>query len=100
MASLNIVEINSTQWIAIHIRHGDFAGYCGEVPVDDCFASISVIARRVEEVKQEISERKGIDVKHVIMTSDEKNATWWEAVAKEGWYRVDSSETVQNYSAW
>ncbi|KAF8203947.1 hypothetical protein BJ912DRAFT_1090884 [Pholiota molesta] len=92
--------VETPPWIAIHIRHGDFAGYCGEVPVDDCFASISVIARRVEEVKQEISERKGIDVKHVIMTSDEKNATWWEAVAKEGWYRVDSSETVQNYSAW
>jgi len=87
-------------WIAIHIRHGDFANWCGTVPVPECFAPISVIARRVEEVKQELLERKGLVVNHVILTSDEKNATWWDDVAAQGWYRVDHSKTVEIYGAW
>jgi len=87
-------------WIGIHIRHGDFANWCGIVPVADCFAPMSVIRRRVEEVKQEILERKGIVVNHVIMTSDERNATWWEAVTGEGWYGIDHSKTVELYGAW
>jgi hypothetical protein len=87
-------------WIAIHIRHGDFANWCGTVPLHDCFAPISVIARRVEEVKQELLERKGLVVNHVIVTSDEKNATWWDDVVTQGWFRVDHSETVEIYGAW
>lgn len=68
--------------------------------MDECFAPIAVIGRRVNEVKQEILEQKGIAVKHVIMTSDEKNPAWWQAVLREGWYRVDSSETVERHGAW
>ena len=70
------------------------------MPVHDCFAPISVIARRVEEVKQELLERKGLVVNHVIMTSDEKNATFWDDVVAQGWFRVDHSETVEIYGAW
>jgi hypothetical protein len=88
------------QWIAIHIRHNDFADWCGTVPVLDCFSPISVIARRVEEVKQELLARKGLIVNHVIMTSDEKNATWWDDVVAQGWFRVDHSKTVEIYGAW
>ncbi|KAF9486450.1 hypothetical protein BDN70DRAFT_902572 [Pholiota conissans] len=87
-------------WIAIHVRHGDFLDWCGQTPMDSCFASVSVIARRVEEVQQEILERKRIYVQHVIMTSDEKNATWWNSVAERGWFRIDSNDTVQHYGAW
>jgi len=68
--------------------------------VADCFASISVIKRRVEEVKQELLERKGMVVNHVIMTSDERNETWWEGVKAEGWYAIDHSKTVELYGAW
>ena len=68
--------------------------------VDDCFAPISVIARRVEEVKQELLERKGIAVKHVILTSDERNATWWEGVAAQGWSTVDHAQTVERLGKW
>jgi len=39
-------------------------------------------------------------VNHVIMTSDEKNATWWGEVMSEGWYRIDHSKTVEQYGAW
>jgi len=39
-------------------------------------------------------------VNHVIMTSDEKNATWWEDVVAQGWFQVDHSKTVEIYGAW
>ena len=59
-----------------------------------------MIKRRVEEVKQELLERKRMIVNHVIMTSDEKNETWWGAVEDEGWLRIDHSKTVERYGAW
>jgi hypothetical protein len=39
-------------------------------------------------------------VKHIIMTSDEKNSTWWEDVAARGWYTVDHSTTMATYGVW
>ncbi|KAF9074844.1 hypothetical protein BDP27DRAFT_1316061 [Rhodocollybia butyracea] len=58
-------------YIAIHVRHYDFAGWCGDVPLNDCFASIPIIARRVREVQEKIRIEKGITVDHIVMTSDE-----------------------------
>ncbi|PPQ99550.1 hypothetical protein CVT24_005338 [Panaeolus cyanescens] len=88
------------EYIAIHIRHGDFANWCGDVPVSDCFAPLSVIARRVDEVKHDILERKGITINHVIMTSDERNTTWWDEVTARGWYGIDHSKTKELYGDW
>jgi hypothetical protein len=82
------------------MRHGDFATWCTGMALSDCFAPVSVIARRVEEVKKEILDRKGISVQHVIMTSDEKNATWWEEVTSQGWYRIDHSNTAELHGGW
>ncbi|TFK30925.1 hypothetical protein FA15DRAFT_662992 [Coprinopsis marcescibilis] len=87
-------------WISIHVRHGDFADWCQEVPVSDCFAPLSVIARRVDEVKQELLDTKGIAVDHVIMTSDEKDPGWWEDVRARGWLQVDHSNTVKQHGPW
>jgi len=87
-------------WISIHVRHGDFANWCSPTPLEDCFASISVIARRVEEVKKELLERKGLVVNHVVMTSDERNSTWWDAVASQGWYGIDHAQTAARYGEW
>ena len=88
------------QYIAIHIRHGDFGTLCGQTPLNECFAPISVIARRVEEVKKELQERKGIAVSNVIMTSDERDASWWEQVKAQGWHSVDHSETAKLHGPW
>ncbi|KXN88805.1 hypothetical protein AN958_06674 [Leucoagaricus sp. SymC.cos] len=100
-ATLGTPEGSETPpYIGIHIRHGDFKNWCGEVPVEDCFASISVINRRVEEVKTEIQESRGLTVNHVIVTSDERDPLWWEQVANQGWYRVDHSGTADRYGAW
>ncbi|KAJ6616641.1 hypothetical protein B0H10DRAFT_1799016 [Mycena sp. CBHHK59/15] len=96
--------IDSTEsippYIAIHVRHGDFSSQCKDVTLEDCYAPLSVISRRVEEVKEEIWSSKGITIDHVIMTSDEKNTTWWEAVHEVGWASPDHSRTVELYGEW
>jgi hypothetical protein len=88
------------QYISIHIRHGDFKNWCGQTPIEDCFASIPTIARRVEEVKTELRESRSINVDHVILTSDEKDESWWKEVLDQGWSRIDHSKTVELYGAW
>ncbi|KAJ7283995.1 hypothetical protein C8J57DRAFT_751130 [Mycena rebaudengoi] len=87
-------------YITVHVRHGDFGDQCGEVPISACFAPLSVIARRVEEVKAEILHRKGIVVDRVIMTSDEKSSTWWDDVRAQGWSRPDHSRTAELHGLW
>ncbi|KAF9535682.1 hypothetical protein CPB83DRAFT_842145 [Crepidotus variabilis] len=97
---INDPSVQTPPYIGIHIRHGDFSNYCGDIPLEDCFAPISVIARRVEEVKKELMQKKGIAVEHVIMTSDERKEEWWEQVRQQGWYQVDHSQTVERYGRW
>ncbi|KAK7031914.1 hypothetical protein R3P38DRAFT_2926062 [Favolaschia claudopus] len=86
-------------YITIHVRHNDFASWC-KLPVDECFAPLSAFARRVEEVKDELRTTKGISVERVIVTSDEKNSTFWDEVASFDWYRVDHHKTVDTYGGW
>ncbi|KAH9857996.1 hypothetical protein C2E23DRAFT_855905 [Lenzites betulinus] len=92
-------------YIAIHVRHGDFANWCwaAEQP-EDCFAPLSVIARRVREVQEELRERKGVDIPmtRVIITSDEKDPAWWDEVAALGWRTVDhdAAGTVAAFGRW
>ncbi|KAF8665360.1 hypothetical protein AX16_000379 [Volvariella volvacea WC 439] len=87
-------------WIAIHARHADFKVFCKEVELSDCFAPISVIARRVREVQDELFEQRGIRVEHVIMTSDEKDASWWQEVSEQGWYAINHTRTAELYGEW
>ncbi|THV07511.1 hypothetical protein K435DRAFT_833398 [Dendrothele bispora CBS 962.96] len=90
-------------YITVHVRHGDFANNCildYKIPVEDCFAKIPVYARRVEEVKAEILEKRGIVVNHVIMTSDERDEGWWKEVEEQGWLAVDHSQTKELYGDW
>ncbi|KAG6868865.1 hypothetical protein C0993_008613 [Termitomyces sp. T159_Od127] len=62
------------QWIAIHVRR----------------------ARRVDEVKTELLQRKGISVEHVIMTSDERDTVWWDDVKGKGWYPIFIDAAIQS----
>ncbi|KAG6837668.1 hypothetical protein H0H93_004944 [Arthromyces matolae] len=86
-------------WIAIHVRRGDFQVFCPDGP-EGCYASLDVIGRRVDEVKVELFQRKGINVEHVIMTSDERDETWWNDVRSRGWKAVDHSQTAQSLGTW
>ncbi|KAF9245804.1 hypothetical protein BU15DRAFT_40619 [Melanogaster broomeanus] len=89
-------------FISIHLRHGDFQRYCNDLPEDQCFAPLPVIARRVSEVQQELRERKGIDVTRVIMTSDERDPNWWSEVRSLGWTWIDyaAENTAEKYGKW
>lgn len=52
-------------------------------------------------MKDELSTKfLGMDVEHVIMTSDERDEKWWDEVAELGWYIVNHSETVKHYGRW
>lgn len=83
------------------MRRGDFGAWCNDMPKEDCFPSMAVIDRRVQEIKDELAQKyPGMDVQHVVMTSDERDERWWDQVAELGWYMVDHSETVQNYGRW
>ncbi|KAJ7753041.1 hypothetical protein DFH07DRAFT_824466 [Mycena maculata] len=88
------------QYIAIHVRHGDFAAMCDGVPELDCFAPLIAYARRVEEVRAEILKMKGIAIERVVMTSDEQDPAWWDAVRALGWAYPDHTNTVQQYGKW
>ncbi|KAJ6580635.1 hypothetical protein B0H19DRAFT_1250947 [Mycena capillaripes] len=86
-------------YITIHVRHGDFKEWCRR-PVAECFAPLSAIARRVDEVKAELLEKKGLRVDRVIMTSDEKDSNWWDEVAPYGWVRIDHRATAEAHGGW
>ncbi|KAI0347794.1 hypothetical protein BDW22DRAFT_1349857 [Trametopsis cervina] len=92
-------------YIVVHVRHGDFKNWCWEAEdVNDCFAPLSVIARRVREVQAELLQRKGINIPmtRVIMTSDETDETWWDEVTALGWVKMDHNEqrTAERYGRW
>jgi hypothetical protein len=93
-------DAETPPYIGIHVRHYDFAGWCGDTPLDECFASISVIARRVREVQEQIQQEKGITINNVVMTSDEQNASWWQEVRDQGWSIPDHSRTKELYGHW
>ncbi|KAI6047922.1 hypothetical protein EDC04DRAFT_36455 [Pisolithus marmoratus] len=90
------------QFISIHMRHGDFRIYCNEYTEDQCFVPLPAIARRVAEIQQELLDRKGINVTHVIMTSDERDPNWWAEVRNYGWTWVDyaAERTVEKHGRW
>ena len=86
----------SLQYIAIHVRHGDFKNMCGDRPLEDCFAPLDVIAARVAEVRNELTERPEFQKPDgtpinipVLMTSDESDPEWWEGVQDKGWTWID-----------
>lgn len=98
-------------YIAVHIRRSDFIAWCFGVPRDECLAPLEAYARRVEEVKTEMLERKQIasgDEVKVILMSDEprdgidRGEPYWERVAKLGWLSIDHDalETGKNLGHW
>jgi hypothetical protein len=51
-------------------------------------------------VQDELAQRKGIEAKHVIVTSDEKDTEWWQDVANLGWFRLNHTKMVQGHGRW
>jgi len=90
------------QYIAIHARRDDFDGYCGDVPREDCFPSISVYQRRISEIQEEVGERLGVVPFHVVMLSDEQDPDWWDSIRNAGWYTTSgiADDAVNKYGRW
>ena len=83
------------------MRHGDFSNWCNGNPLEECFPSVAVIARRVREVQEELLLKyPGMNVNHVVMTSDERDEAWWDQIKTQGWYRLDHSNTSEQYGTW
>ncbi|KAG9032477.1 hypothetical protein FRB95_001452 [Tulasnella sp. JGI-2019a] len=101
-------EADIPLFISIHVRHGDFKGACGTVPVNDCFAPLAVISRRVQEVQDELASahpglNNGLPLK-VLLTSDEQGEAWWNDVRNLGWYFIDhgprGEDTAAKHGKW
>ncbi|EJD41495.1 hypothetical protein AURDEDRAFT_115423 [Auricularia subglabra TFB-10046 SS5] len=89
-------------FVVVHARRNDFEGWCGDVAVKDCFASLDAYERRVKEIQAEIKKRHSVDVTTVVMTSDESDPEWWKGVRAKGWTWVDhtAEKTVEKYGKW
>ncbi|CCM03129.1 uncharacterized protein FIBRA_05250 [Fibroporia radiculosa] len=104
--SFGLLESDATPpYISIHVRHGDFRSWCPSTTApEDCFAPISAIARRVQEVQDEIRERHYVSIpdNRVIVTTDETDEAWWADVTSRGWVRIDHDawQTAQTYGKW
>lgn len=93
-----------TQFISIHVRRGDFKGWCNDVPVNECQAPLSAYVRRVQEVQDELVEKKGLNSLPVLLTSDESDPKWWAEVKALGWHTIDhgpdGEDTTAKLGAW
>lgn len=90
-------------FITIHVRRGDFAVWCYDTPLDDCFAPFSDYAKKVEDIRRVLTMRGiQVDPSHVIITSDEKDPAWWAEVVRLGYRYVDhkKEETIKLYGKW
>jgi len=90
-------------FIAVHIRRTDFSLPCPkDKPLSDCYVQLSSVVHRVEQVQNEISAMGLAPVTKVVVTSDEKNGTFWQEIADLGWKFVDhgKEETSKKYNKW
>lgn len=92
------------QYLALHARHGDFGLACGDEHLPHpCFMPVKVWADHVASLREQLGAR-GFDAEHlpVVMTSDEKNSTFWDEVNAQGWHRIDHSKlgTKERLGLW
>lgn len=90
--------------ITVHIRRNDFRKWCKDVGVaeDECLAPLSVYAKRLEQVQEELREKGVEGIQHVLVSSDETDPAWWKEVQEMGWYWLDHEieRTEEKYGKW
>lgn len=59
-----------------------------------------VIGRRVQDIRNELSDKRGMHDVPVIMMSDEEDPAWWKEVRSMGYWVIDHKDTVANYGIW
>jgi hypothetical protein len=81
------------------------------VSLKECFAPLSVVAVRVDEIQAELGARPqfqgvggGPAKLPIILTSDEKDPEWWDDVRSFGWLFVnhgpDGEDTRNKLGRW
>ncbi|KAF8142225.1 hypothetical protein K438DRAFT_1995281 [Mycena galopus ATCC 62051] len=92
-------HLRPSQYIAVHVRRGDFTIWCNiaGVPHQNCFAPLSAYDRRVSEVRAQLVNDTGVNATRVIIASDETDPAWWAGALALGWVRSDHNRTVEEY---
>ncbi|KAF8236024.1 hypothetical protein L208DRAFT_1391449 [Tricholoma matsutake] len=99
--ALKVTTDELPPFITVHARRGDFEHQCWDVP-SQCLAPLSAFVRRVEEVKNSLFLKHGLNVSEVLLTSDEKDPAFWQQVTEEGWRYIDhnAEKTLRRYGEW
>jgi hypothetical protein len=63
---------------------------------------VAAWADEVALLRERLRVERGIDVRKVVMTSDEIEEAWWEEVDALGWKRLDHRKmrTAERYGRW
>ncbi|EJT99009.1 hypothetical protein DACRYDRAFT_101597 [Dacryopinax primogenitus] len=90
-------------YISVHARRGDFTAHCQWMHQtgSSCLPSLTQLQRRVSEVSEKLA-LKGVHTDRVLVTSDEKDETWWAGVGQLGYTWVDHKalRTDELYGEW
>ncbi|RSH80169.1 hypothetical protein EHS25_007274 [Saitozyma podzolica] len=81
-------------FFAVHIRRGDF-------PDDWLAMSVNQWAHAAWEAMQDL-KRFGIDIKHVVFTTDEQDPAWRDPLLMLGWHFVDHevARSAERFGYW
>ena len=85
------------------MRRGDFIRQCHDGrPEDQCLIPLSKFHKEVDRIRDEIRRKKNLDVKHVIVMSDDGDPGFWKEVESIGWARLDHFKelTLEKYGEW
>lgn len=87
-------------FIAIHIRHGDFGQNCN-LP-GHCLSSVDSFEKAVKRVEGSLVTTKGVTIRHWLVSSDETDPAFWDAVSTLGWSFFDHEKerTLERFGEW
>ncbi|KLO06788.1 hypothetical protein SCHPADRAFT_1002133 [Schizopora paradoxa] len=77
-------------FISIHVRRGDFASSCPKDETkDECMTPFKFFAHAADRVARALRRERGVHVRYVFVTSDERDAGWWDSVRSASTYDDD-----------
>jgi hypothetical protein len=58
--------------------------------------------KEVERIRDEIRQKQNLEVKQVVVMSDEEDAAFWKDITNMGWTRIDHLKelTLEKYGEW
>lgn len=56
----------------------------------------------MEQIRAELLETQGVEIRRVLVTSDERAESWWKEVNDLGWVGIDheKEQTEEKYGKW